>query len=473
MTGSITQQTQAYQVPNNYFAEQSVIGGLLLDPQSDRAQRVFSLVEPNDFYTRHHQEIYAAMRDMQNTRAPIDIMTVSDRLIAMGKSKETGGFPYLAEMAKEIPSAANIVTYAKKVKQCSAERAVIDKARQIQQLMATPSTLKFEEKINMAQRLLDEAISFGRTGKRHGLRRIDEVLDEVFTEICDRQDTPEKYRGLKTGFTDFDRLLAPRGIVPGSLFAIGARPKMGKTTVLTEMAKNVARQGKAVLLFSMEMTDKQLVERTLSQQSNLHSDRFYEKLDTHEWDELCLAIGQLKQEPNIWVDDTPAMTLQHIQSECRKIKRQVGDIGFIGVDYLTLMQTGKAERHDLAYGNITKGLKILAKEHNTVVVLLTQLSRGLENRADKRPVPSDSRETGQIEQDCDYWMGIYRDAVYTEQADETLTELILRLNRHGRGGTVYVEQKALRISSVDQHLASVRSRPILERKPKRYSEKTF
>ncbi|HEK0668066.1 TPA: AAA family ATPase, partial [Proteus mirabilis] len=248
-------------------------------------------------------------------------------------------------------------------------------------LMMVPSELSFTDKIEQAQRLLDEATSFGKMGKKTGLRRIDDVLDDVFTDICDRQDNPEKHRGLKTGFKDFDRLLSPKQIVIGSLFVIGARPKMGKTTVLTEMAKNVSQQGKPVLLFSMEMTDKQLVERTLAQQTQINSDKFYQKLEEHEWDRLCSAIGRLKDEPNIWVDDTPGMSLQHIRSESRRIKRKVGDIGFIGVDYLTLMQAGKADRNDIAYGEITKGLKILAKELNTVVVLLVQLNRGLENRA--------------------------------------------------------------------------------------------
>ncbi|MFS1538902.1 MAG: DnaB helicase C-terminal domain-containing protein [Candidatus Phlomobacter fragariae] len=323
----------------------------------------------------------------------------------------------------------------------------------------------------MMQCLVDDAVKFSRVGHKTGFRRIDDVLDDVFTDICDRQDNPEKYCGLKTGFNDFDNLLKLKQIVNGSLFVIGARLKMGKTTVLIEMAKNVSNQGKAVLLFSMEMTDCQLAERTLSQQSNLNSNRFYEKLEEHEWDELCNAIGRLKQCPNIWIDDTPAMSLHHIQSECRKIKRKIGDIGFIGVGYLTLMQTEKADRNDLAYGNITKGLKVLAKELNTVVVLLTQLNRSLEQRINKRPVPSDSRDTGQIEQDCDYWLGIHRESVYDTEADKTLTELILRLNRHGKTGTVYVDQKGLCVFSVDQHLAAAKSQP--KKEPKRYSDKKF
>ncbi len=229
------------QVPNNLMAEQNVIGGLLLDPQSDNAQSIFSLLKPEDFYAQHHQTIYLTLREMYTQRMPIDIMTVTDCLESKGRINQSGGFAYLAEIAREIPSIANIMAYAKKIRECSAQRFVIEKTVEIQNLMMVPSELSFTDKIEQAQRLLDEATSFGKMGRKTGLRRIDDVLDDVFTDICDRQDNPEKHRGLKTGFKDFDRLLSPKQIVIGSLFVIGARPKMGKTTVLTEMAKNVSQ----------------------------------------------------------------------------------------------------------------------------------------------------------------------------------------------------------------------------------------
>ncbi|WP_387693089.1 DnaB helicase C-terminal domain-containing protein, partial [Photorhabdus sp. RM71S] len=315
----------------------------------------------------------------------------------------------------------------------------------------TPSTLTFAEKMDMAQRLIGEATENGTTGHKTGLKPISEIADRWFEKLEARFNNPELHRGLKTGFRDFDEMLAPKYIVNGSLFVIGARPKMGKTTVLTEMAKNVASDGHQVLLFSMEMTDEQLFERMVSQKSGVNTDMLYGGSDDeYEWALLSKAIGELKDTPNIWIDDTPGMSFAHIQSQCRKIKRKVGKIGFIGVDYLTLMKTEKADRNDIAYGNITKGLKILAKELDTVVVLLTQLNRNIEERANKRPMPSDSRDTGQIEQDCDYWMGVYRDSVYQEKSDKTLTELILRLNRHGKANTVYVEQKGLCLFHLDQ-----------------------
>ncbi|MDC9598969.1 replicative DNA helicase [Xenorhabdus anantnagensis] len=438
------------QVPHSIEAEQSVIGALLLDPQSENSQYVLSMLSPDSFYGQHHKLIYTEIRVLNNQHHAIDIITVDDSLKRVGKSDQAGGFSYLAEVAKNTPSTANIVAYAKKIKETAAERYAIEKTNEIHRLLMTPSTLTFAEKMDMAQRLMGEAAENGVTGKKTGLKPISEIADRFFEKLEERFNNPE-HRGLKTGFPDFDDMLAPKYIVNGSLFVIGARPKMGKTTVLTEMAKNVAANGQSVLLFSMEMTDEQLFERMVSQKSGVNTDTLYGGTDDdYEWDLLCRAIGELRDTPNVWVDDTPAMTFAHIQSQCRKIKRRVGKIGFIGVDYLTLMKTEKAERNDIAYGNITKGLKILAKELDTVVVLLTQLNRNIEERGNKRPMPSDSRDTGQIEQDCDYWMGVYRDSVYHEKSDQTLTELILRLNRHGKAGTTYIEQKGLCLFPLDQ-----------------------
>ncbi|MCT8349830.1 helicase [Photorhabdus temperata] len=461
------------QVPHSTEAEQSVIGALLLDPQSDNSQYVFSMLTADSFYMAWHKRIYAEMRTMNSKNQAIDIITVDDSLKRSGEADQSGGFAYLAELSKNTPSAANIVAYARQIRETAAARYAIEKTNEIQRLLMTPSTLTFAEKMDMAQRLISEASENGTTGNKTGLKPISEIADRWFEKLEARFNNPELHRGLKTGFRDFDEILAPKYIVNGSLFVIGARPKMGKTTVLTEMAKNVASSGQPVLLFSMEMTDEQLFERMVSQKSGLNSDVFYGGTDDdYEWALLCQAIGELKDTPNVWIDDTPGMSFAHIQSQCRKIKRKVGKIGFIGVDYLTLMKTEKADRNDIAYGNITKGLKILAKELDTVVVLLTQLNRNIEERANKRPMPSDSRDTGQIEQDCDYWMGVYRDSVYQERSDKTLTELILRLNRHGKANTVYVEQKGLCLFHLDQ-IEGERRAKCNEDKPNKPYRKDF
>lgn len=448
------------QVPHSIETEQSVIGSLLIDPNSDNAQRVFSVLKPDDFYGIHHKIIFGEMKVMASKHQPIDILTVSDRLEAVGKDKNTGGLSYLGELTKSTPSTANIIHYSKRLKEFSSERYAIERVNEASRMLIEPSTLSFSEKMEFIQKLITDASENGVTGRKSGLKNMAELLPEWFEGVENRFNNPEQFVGLKTGIKPLDDMLSPKFVVRGSLFVIGARPKMGKTTVLTELAKNVSNDGLAVALFSMEMTNDQIIERVVSQKTGLNSDMFYGGTDdAFEWGLLGQAMSDLSDNPNTWVDDTPNMTIEHIQSECRKLKRKVGRIGFIGVDYLTLMRAGKADRNDLAYGDITKGLKQLAKELDTVVVLLTQLNRKLEDRPNKRPLPSDSRDTSQIEQDCDYWMGIHKESVYTEGADKTLTELLVRLNRHGKTGTAFVDQKGLCLFDTDQIQAMARSQP--------------
>lgn len=218
---------------------------------------------------------------------------------------------------------------------------------------------------------------------------------------------------------------------------------MGKTTLYLKMAIHCAtEENLPAIMFSLEMPEEQIVERSVSQVSGVSSSNFY--VDGYDDNRFAMASAKgmsLAQNGNLYIDDTPGLSLAHIVAESRRIKRERGVVGMILVDYLTLMKAEKAERNDLAYGIITKGLKALAKELNCVVVLLTQLNRDLEKRTNKRPLPSDSRDTGQIEQDCDYWLGIYREGAYDEGANQSETELLLRLNRHGESGVVFVEQR--------------------------------
>ena len=453
-------------VPQSIEAERSVIGALLLDPQGDRSQMVLSRLTPEMFYQVSHRMIFDAIRDLNRQNKPVDLTTVTDALESAGQLKQAGGFAYIAEINQRTPSAANIVAYAYTVRDKSVERQAIGKAGDIQRLFTETSVLSLAEKIDLAQAMFSEVVESSKTGKQSGLTLISDVLEEWVAEVEERFRDPEANRGMKTGIAPLDDMLAPKYIASGSLFVIGARPKMGKTTVLTEMAKNVSDTGLPVALFSMEMSNKQLAERMVSQKSGVGSDAFYGDADDTEWALITKALGDLSEHPNIWLDDTPGMTLAHIQSESRKLKRKKGKIGFIGVDYLTLMKAGKADRNDIAYGDITKGLKQLAKELDTPVVLLTQLNRKLEERANKRPMASDSRDTGQIEQDCDYWLGVHKESVYDEKADQTLTELIVRLNRHGKTGTAYVDQRGLCMFDTDQEQAQRRAEPPARHNPR-------
>lgn len=380
-----------------------------------------------------------------------------------------GGFAYMAELSKNTPSAANIVHYAMVVREKAMERYGIDMTTKATELLYARNGMTTAEKFEAIQSLFTEISDYARNGRKTGLRSFhDAVLD--WTEEFDERCKPNgRSRGLSSGLPSLDDLLGVKRIVRGSLFVIGARPKMGKTTLYTQMAVNCATvENEPALMFSLEMPEGQMVEKITAQQSRLTPNLFYPDMTKEDfgyrgdWDgDIQKATGVMSaliDTNNLMIDDTPSIGLSHIVAEARRIKRERGKVGMVLVDYLTLMTADKAERNDLAYGLITKGLKMLAKELDCVVVLLTQLNRDLEKRTNKRPLPSDSRDTGQIEQDCDYWLAIYREGAYDETANQSETELLLRLNRHGETGVVYCQQRHGAIYDCDQEAASQRRR---------------
>lgn len=452
--------------PHSLEAEQSVIGAILLDSQSERAQKVLATLKAESFYSRHHQVIFAAMKSMNKESSPIDGMTVSDRLEREGLIDQVGGFSYLMQVGKGSFSQANIGAYASVIRERAAERYGIQKLNEATELFYTRNGMTAAEKFDAVQMLATQISDYAKTGNRRGARPLIEVMDDWLCEVEQRFDNSGRSRGLSTGIPSLDALLEPKGLVKGSLFVIGARPKMGKTTLYSQMAINCAMREKLpAILFSLEMPDKQIFERMVGQASGVNTDIFYRGSDNDS--DFALANGramELVESGNLFIDDTPGITLAHIVAEARRIKREKGAVGMVMVDYLTLMTGEKADRNDLSFGLITKGLKNLAKELGCVVVLLTQLNRDLEKRLNKRPLPSDSRDTGQIEQDCDYWLGIYREGAYDENFPQQDTELLLRLNRHGKSGVVYAEQRNGSIYDCDQ-VAAQRKAAEREEKP--------
>lgn len=449
--------------PHSLDAEQSVLGGLMLDDGSERCQTVFATLKPDAFYNRTHRVIYEELRNLSRSQKPIDLITVSDSLEAKGDLEAVGGFAYLAELSKNTPSAANIVNYAAIVRDRAMRRYGIEKANKITELFYANDGMTAEEKYEAAQSLFAQMTDHAKTGNRRGLRSFGEVMDDWLVDLDKRFSDNGESRGLSSGIPSLDRMLSPKGLVKGSLFVVGARPKMGKTTLYSQMAINCAvREGKPALMFSLEMPDDQILEKIVGQKSGVNPNIFYHNVNDNEpydgdydgdFDKALKTAVRLRELDLLHIDDTPGLSLAHIVAESRKIKRQKGCVGMILVDYLTLMTAEKADRNDLAYGIITKGLKNLAKELECVVVLLTQLNRSLETRVNKRPLPSDSRDTGQIEQDCDYWVGIHREGAFDENANQEDTELILRLNRHGKTGTVYCRQTNGAIYDLDQEAA--------------------
>lgn len=452
--------TDMNMIPQNIEAEQSVLGGVMLDSGSDRCQTAMSMLKPESFYIRPHQVIFAEMRELVANQKPIDLITLIESLESKGLGEQAGGFAYMAEISKNTPSAANIVHYAMLVREKAMERYGIDKLTSATELLFSRNGMTTSQKFDAIQTLFTDIADYAKTGNRRGLREFSEVMGDWVDEVEARWSDSDATRGLSTGIGSLDNLLQPKGLVKGALMVIGARPKMGKTTLYSQLAVNCAEvEQLPALMFSLEMPDKQIVERMIGQVSRVNTDVFYgDRYDDAQVAMAFAAGGRLAQTGNLYVDDTPGITLAHIVAESRRIKRERGSVGMVLVDYLTLMTADKADRNDLAYGIITKGLKNLAKELNCIVVLLTQLNRDLEKRTNKRPMPSDSRDTGQIEQDCDYWIGIYREGAYDENADQAATELLLRLNRHGPTGVVYCDQRNGAIYDCDQAAAEQKRR---------------
>ncbi|OOF50727.1 helicase DnaB [Rodentibacter trehalosifermentans] len=451
-------------IPHDTMAEQMVLGALMLNGVNARTETVLTMLKPESFYTSAHQRIFGEIKSLAQANKPIDLLTVEHALKAKGMSEEVGGFVYLAELSNNTASAGNVKAYAEIVRSEAVKRFTLAKLQDCEALIFEQNGAPVEERLDAISRLMSEIADYSRVGKSVGLRRARDVGLDWFSDYQARLNNPEGVRGLSTGIAELDSLLGSKGLVKQSLVAVGARPKCGKTAFYSLMAENcILNEKKPVLLFSLEMSGKAIFERMISKRANVNSNAFYESQQNHDAFEhkyhmhpetfnhrVTDAVSDLVDGDLLYIDDTPGVSMAHIRNECRRIKRECGSIGLIGVDYLTLMKTEKAERNDLAYGQITKELKQLAREMDCIVLLLTQLNRGLESRADKRPLPSDSRDTGQIEQECDYWFGLYKESVYNESADPNLTEILVRLNRHGGTGKVYVDQKFGAMFECDQ-----------------------
>ena len=462
--------------PNDLVAEQAVLGTMMVNFDSPRCQKAIRQLKAGSFYSKQHQMIFSQIIELSRKNYPVDLITVSDALEANGKLSECGGLAYLAELSKNTPSMVNVIAYAGIVRDKAVERYTLQKLNDCSAMIYEKSNLSTSEKLSAIQSLFTQIDDYNKTGKTLGLKSLNIIAEKWTETLGQRLENADSARGLSTGIKALDEKLAPKGLVRGSLFVVGARPKMGKTTFEINMARHCAMNEKLpVLMFSLEMQDEQMLENILAQESGVNTDIFYDGglgADS-EFARVMHHLKELSDTDNIYIDDTPAITLSHIRSESRRMAKAKGQIGMIMVDYLTLMdkEKGDDQRNDLAYGVITKGLKALAKELNCVVVLLTQLNRNLESRGDKRPVPSDSRDTGQIEQDCDYWVGIYRDSVYNEQADKNLMEIIVAYNRHGASNyKIFAGIKNARIYEINQAEAYAQSNVEPVRKERKYAQ---
>jgi replicative DNA helicase len=421
--------------PQSIEAEQSVLGGLLLDNGAwDRAADV---VTEADFYRFEHKIIFGAIGALIGASKPADVITVYEHLQMAGKAADSGGLQYLNALAQSVPSAANMRRYAEIVRERAILRKLISASDEI-------STNAFNPQGRSVTQILDEAegkiFKIGEEGNRNkqGFQSMDvlavQLIDRV-TELA--ENGAEDVTGVRTGFYDMDRNTA--GLQPGDLIILAARPSMGKTAFALNIAENVSvNEGLPVVVFSMEMGASQLALRMVGSQGRIDQQHLRTgRLDNDEWGRLTEAVERLSKS-SVFIDETPALTGPELRARARRQARQCGQLGLIVIDYLQLMSGSGNDNENRAteIGEISRGLKALAKELNCPVIALSQLNRSVETRPDKRPMMSDLRESGAIEQDADIIMFIYRDEYYNKETKEPgVAEIIIAKQRNGPVGT--------------------------------------
>lgn len=419
--------------PHSIQAEQSVLGGLMLD--NERWDTVADKVVEGDFYRKDHRVIFQVISNLAEKQEPFDVVTISEALRKIDELEEAGGLAYLSVLAKETPSAANIVAYANIVRDRSVLRQLIHIGTDISESVFLPEGRTTSDLLEAAEKSVFEIAEQRQKGQA-GFISIKDLLGTAVEKIETLFEQEGNITGISTGFTDLDEMTS--GLQRGDLIIVAGRPSMGKTTIAMNMAENAAvGSGLPVAVFSMEMPGDSLAMRMMSSLGRIDQNKVRTgKLDNDEWPRLTSAINLLA-ETKLFIDDTAALTPGEVRSRARRLTRDHGQLGLIVLDYLQLMQSpASGESRVAQISDISRGLKTLAKELNVPVVALSQLNRNLEQRPNKRPVMSDLRESGSIEQDADVIMFVYRDEVYNEDSpDKGTAEIIIGKQRNGPIGT--------------------------------------
>ena len=418
--------------PHDEDAEQAVLGSMLTD--SDAVMAAVEVLKADAFYREDNKTIYQAILNLYNKSEPIDIITLKDELESMGKFEQVGGFEYLASLPDKVPTTANVQKYIKIVDEKSVLRSLIKTANEIIDLGYNQSE-DVEDIMEGAERKIFDVMQ-SKNSKSY--TPIKDVLVESFTNLEKLYNQKQHITGVPTQFYDLDHKTA--GLHRSELILVAARPAMGKTAFALNIATNAALRAKVpVAIFSLEMSKDQLVNRMLCSEAMVDSNKVRTgKLDEEDWVKLAEAIGPLS-EAGIYIDDTPGISIMEIRTKCRKLKMEK-NIGLVVIDYLQLIagsnrRSGGSREQEIS--EISRSLKILAKELNVPVIALSQLSRAVEQREDHRPMLSDLRESGAIEQDADIVMFLYRDDYYNkESAEKDIAEVIIAKQRGGSTGTV-------------------------------------
>ncbi|MBU1555763.1 replicative DNA helicase [Rheinheimera muenzenbergensis] len=441
--------------PHSIEAEQSVLGGLMLD--NEAWDRVAEKVVEQDFYLRAHRFIFAAMSRLAEATQPIDIITVSEDLEANLQLDDVGGFAYLGEIAKNTPSAANILAYAEIVRERAVVRDMISVAHDIADAGYDTQGRTSAELLDFAETKVFK-IAEQRTNANEGPEPINSILAKTIEKIDELFRSPhDGVTGVSTGYVDLDKMT--NGMQPSDLIIVAARPSMGKTTFAMNLCEHAAiTSDKPVLIFSLEMPSEQIMMRMLASLGRIDQTKVRTgQLEDEDWARLSSAIELLNTKGKMYIDDGSGLTPTEVRSRARRVAREHGGLSMIMVDYLQLMTVpGLSENRTLEIAEISRSLKALAKELKVPVVALSQLNRSLEQRADKRPVNSDLRESGSIEQDADLIMFIYRDEVYNDDSpDKGTAEVIIGKQRNGPIGRVRLTFHG-RYSRFDNYAGSAR-----------------
>jgi replicative DNA helicase len=446
VNSAIDPQVAALRIPpHSIEAEQSVIGGLMLD--NTAFERVADLIGENDFYRYDHRLIWQQCAKLIEKTQPADVLTVLEALKSVGKAEDAGGLQYLNQLAHEVPSAANIRRYAEIVRDKSVLRRLISTSDEIAGQALSPQGKDTAQILDEAESKIFQISEDGAKGKV-GFQSLQDILTQVVqhVESLIENQGSDGVTGVPTGFVDLDQMTS--GLQPGDLVIVAGRPSMGKTAFSLNIAENVAiNQGLPVAVFSMEMGASQLVMRMLCSVGRIDQQKVRTgRLGDEDWMRL-MSTMQKMQDAQLFIDESPGLNPLELRARARRLARQYGQMGLIVVDYLQLMSgsSSNGENRATEISEISRSLKALAKELKCPVIALSQLNRSLETRPDKRPVMSDLRESGAIEQDADVILFIYRDEVYdADSKDKGYAEIIIGKQRNGPIGKV-------RLTFIGQH----------------------
>jgi replicative DNA helicase len=436
MTSDIPTMEQIKAPPHSIEAEQAVLGGLMIDEFA--WERMSDGLVSDDFYRKDHRVIFRAIVQLANESKPLDVITLHEALEREGHADAVGGLAYLAELAQNTPTAANIASYAEIVRDKALARELIGTANDIAESVYNPEGASTSDLLDRAESRIFN-IAEKRETKDSGPINIHSLLKPTLERIQEFHETKGGITGLSTGFFDLDNMTT--GLQPADLVIVAGRPSMGKTTFSMNIAENAALTAdKPVLVFSLEMPADSLLLRSLSSLGRIDQGKIRRgDLDDNDWANLTSAMHLIQNQCKMYIDDTSGISPTEMRSRARRIAREHDGISLIVVDYLQLMQVkdGNVESRTNEISEISRSLKGIAKELNCPVIALSQLNRSLENRADRRPINSDLRESGAIEQDADIIMFVYRDEVYNPNTeDKGIAEIIIGKQRNGPIGSI-------------------------------------